>query len=148
MRKILAILLTVVALGLCRYGSSFAGRDSLVGDVAPTESILLAKKLKGAPDDFIGKQIRLQCGFYEISSNVKAMSAPIYYDVGLSIYVRTSDHELTGIIFMNVSVIKQKSDIVYSLDRYEPITIYAKVLASNYPTGIWIRVYDIKKGWK
>jgi hypothetical protein len=119
----------------------------LSGKIAPKESVLLAKKLIGVPEDFVGREIKLHCAFYEISSGVKAMSAPIYYDIGLTIYVRTSENELIGIVFTNVSVIKQKADIVYSLERYEPITIYARVIGCNYATGIWIRVHNIQKGW-
>ena len=104
----------------------------------------LTKKLKASPDDFVGKDIVLQCLFIELSTlwlNHRVYFPSTEY---LGFYIWGPDKSI--ILQMNF-VKKKKGEILYDLKGGDEITIYGKVRSSSngFP---WIEVYEIKKGWK
>ncbi|MGZ6207741.1 MAG: hypothetical protein ACXWMS_09310 [Syntrophales bacterium] len=104
----------------------------------------LAKKLNASPDDFVGKDIVLQCLFIQLST--MWLNSRVYFPSTeyLGFYIWGPDQ--TTILQWNF-VKKKKGKILYDLKGGDRITIYGKVTSSTdgFP---WIEVYEIKKGWK
>lgn len=115
---------------------------------------ILFKKLKASPDDFVGKDIVMQCRFYGLKS---AFLDKTYYSspshpgrtyFPSAEYLGFENWAPKDDIFLNFLFIKKgKGEILYELNRWDRITIRGKVTSSA-TVEAWIEVYEIKKGWK
>jgi len=116
---------------------------------------ILFKKLMASTDDFVGKNITLECLFWNLDSHFlngggARYSPPagerIYFSstqyLGFTIWSATKKAFL-----MHLFIKKAKGEILYELNENDRITIRGKV-TSSYNGAPWIEVYEIKKGWE
>ena len=114
------------------------------------ELLVLARKLKASPNDFVGQQIKLHCKFGGFENKfLDETSGPKFlstYDIG---FIAQSGKEINEPIFTHLFISKKeaKEQGVYHLGTNDLITVYGMVnsASNNEP---WIEVYVVKKGWE
>ena len=114
------------------------------------ELLVLARKLKASPNDFVGQQIKLHCRFggfdnrfLDDTTGPKFLSS---YYVG---FIAQSGKEINEPLFDHLFISKKeaKEEGVYRLGVNDLITVYGLV-NSAYNKEPWIEVYVVKKGWE
>ena len=114
------------------------------------EFLVLARKLKTSPNDFVGQQIKLYCRFGSFENKfLNDPNGPKFlstYYVGL---ITQSGKEINEPVFDHLFISKKeaKEQGVYRLGLNDLITVYGMV-NSVYKNEPWIEVYVIKKGWE
>jgi cell division septum initiation protein DivIVA len=114
------------------------------------EFVVLARKLKTSPNDFVGQQIKLHCRFGGFESKfLNDPSGPKFlstYYVGL---ITQSGKEINEPLFDHLFISKKeaKEQGVYHLGLNDLITVYGMV-RSAYKNEPWIEVYVVKRGWE
>ena len=114
------------------------------------EFVVLARKLKTSPNDFVGQQIKLHCRFGGFENKfLNDKNAPKFlstYYIGL---IAQSGKEMNEPLFDHLFMSKKeaKEQGVYHLGVNDLITVYGMV-NSAYKNEPWIEVYVIKKGWE
>jgi hypothetical protein len=114
------------------------------------EILVLARKLKASPNDFVGQQIKLHCRFGGFENKfLDDKNGPKFlstYYVGL---IAQSGKEIDEPLFDHLFISKKeaKEQSVYRLGVNDLITVYG-IVNSAYNKEPWIEVYVIKKGWE
>jgi hypothetical protein len=114
------------------------------------ELLVLARKLKASPNDFVGQQIKLHCRFGGFENKfLNDTNGPKFlstYYVGL---IAQSGKEIEEPLFDHLFISKKeaKEQGVYHLGVNDLITVYGMV-NSAYNKEPWIEVYVVKKGWE
>ncbi len=114
------------------------------------ELLVLARKLKATPNDFVGQQIKLHCRFGGFENKfLNDKNGPKFlstYYVGL---IAQSGKEINEPLFDHLFISKKeaKEQGVYHLGVNDLITVYG-IVNSAYNKEPWIEVYVIKRGWE
>jgi len=114
------------------------------------EFLVLARKLKTSPNDFVGQQIKLHCRFGGFENKfLNDPNGPKFlstYYVGL---ITQSGKEINEPLFDHLFISKKeaKEQGVYRLGLNDLITVYGMV-NSAYKNEPWIEVYVVKRGWE
>jgi len=114
------------------------------------ELLVLARKLKASPNDFVGQQIKLHCRFGGFENKfLNDKNGPKFlssYYVGL---IAQSGKEITEPLFYHLFISKKeaKEQGAYHLGMNDLITVYG-IVNSAYKNEPWIEVYVVKKGWE
>ncbi len=114
------------------------------------ELLVLARKLKASPNDFVGQQIKLHCKFGGFENKfLDQRDGPKFlstYDVG---FIAQSGKEINEPIFTHLFISKKeaKEQGAYHLGVNDLITVYGMV-RSAYKNEPWIEVYVVKRGWE
>jgi hypothetical protein len=114
------------------------------------EFLVLARKLKTSPNDFVGQQIKLHCRFGGFENKfLNDTNGPKFlstYYIGL---ITQSGKEINEPLFDHLFISKKeaKEQGVYRLGLNDLITVYGMV-NSAYKNEPWIEVYVVKKGWE
>jgi cell division protein FtsL len=114
------------------------------------ELLVLARKLKASPNDFVGQQIKLHCRFGGFENKfLNDPNGPKFlstYYVGL---ITQSGKEINEPVFDHLFISKKeaKEQGAYHLSVNDLITVYGMV-NSAYKNEPWIEVYVVKKGWE
>jgi hypothetical protein len=114
------------------------------------ELLVLARKLKASPNDFVGQQIKLHCRFGGfVNKFLNDTNGPKFvstYYVGL---IAQSGKEIKEPLFDHLFIRKKeaKEQGVYRLGTNDLITIYG-IVNSAYNKEPWIEVYVVKRGWE
>jgi hypothetical protein len=114
------------------------------------ELLVLARKLKASPNDFVGQQIKLHCRFGGFENKfLNDPNGPKFlstYYVGL---ITQSGKEINEPLFDHLFISKKeaKEQGAYHLSVNDLITVYGMV-NSAYKNEPWIEVYVVKKGWE
>jgi hypothetical protein len=114
------------------------------------EFLVLARKLKTSPNDFVGQQIKLHCRFGGFENKfLNDPNGPKFlstYYVGL---IAQSGKEINEPVFDRLFISKKeaKEQGVYRLGLNDLITVYGMV-NSAYKNEPWIEVYVVKRGWE
>jgi hypothetical protein len=114
------------------------------------EFLVLARKLKTSPNDFVGQQIKLHCRFGGFENKfLNDPNGPKFlstYYVGL---ITQSGKEINEPVFDHLFISKKeaKEQGVYRLGLNDLITVYGMV-NSAYKNEPWIEVYVVKRGWE
>ncbi len=112
------------------------------------ELLVLARKLKASPNDFVGQQIKLHCRFGVFENKfLDETDGPKFlstYDIG---FIAQSGKEINEPIFTHLFISKKegKEQGVYHLSTNDLITVYGMV-RSAYKNEPWIEVYVVKRG--
>jgi hypothetical protein len=114
------------------------------------ELLVLARKLKASPNDFLGQQIKLHCRFGGFENKfLNDTNGPKFlstYYVGLIVQSGKEINEpLFDHLFISKKVAKEQG--VYRLGLNDFITVYG-IVNSPYKNEPWIEVYVIKRGWE
>ena len=114
------------------------------------EFLVLARKLKASPNDFVGQQIKLHCRFGGFENKfLDETNGPKFfstYDIG---FIAQSGKEINEPVFDHLFISKKeaKEQGVYRLGLNDLITVYGMV-NSAYKNEPWIEVYVVKRGWE
>jgi hypothetical protein len=114
------------------------------------ELLVLARKLKASPNDFVGQQIKLHCRFGGFENKfLDQADGPKFlstYDIG---FIAQSGKEIEEPIFTHFFISKKeaKEQGAYRLGLNDLITVYG-IVNSAYNKEPWIEVYVVKKGWE
>ena len=114
------------------------------------EILVLARKLKASPNDFVGQQIKLHCRFGGFENKfLNDTNGPKFlstYYVGL---IAQSGKEIEEPLFDHLFISKKeaKEQGAYHLGVNDLITVYG-IVNSAYNKEPWIEVYVVKKGWE
>jgi len=114
------------------------------------ELLVLARRLKASPNDFVGQQIKLHCRFGGFENKfLNDTNGPKFlsnYYVG---FIAQSGKEIEEPLFDHLFISKKeaKEQGVYHLGVNDLITVYGMV-NSAYNKEPWIEVYVVKKGWE
>jgi len=114
------------------------------------ELLVLARKMKASPNDFLGQQIKLHCRFGGFENKfLNDTNGPKFlstYYVGLIVQ---SGKEINEPLFDHLFISKKEAKElgVYHLGVNDLITIYG-IVNSAYNQEPWIEVYVVKKGWE
>jgi outer membrane murein-binding lipoprotein Lpp len=114
------------------------------------ELLVLARKLKATPNDFVGQQIKFHCRFGGFENKfLNDTNGPKFlstYYIGLIIQ---SGKEINEPLFDHLFISKKeaKEQGVYRLGVNDLITVYG-IVNSAYKNEPWIEVYVIKRGWE
>jgi hypothetical protein len=114
------------------------------------EFLVLARKLKTSPNDFVGQQIKLHCRFGGFENKfLNDTNGPKFlstYYVGL---IAQSGKEIDEPLFDHLFISKKeaKEQGTYHLGVNDLITVYGMV-NSAYNKEPWIEVYVVRKGWE
>jgi hypothetical protein len=114
------------------------------------ELLVLAKKLKASPNDFLGQQIKLHCRFGGFENKfLNDTNGPKFlstYYVGL---IAQSGKEIEEPLFDHLFISKKeaKEQGAYHLGVNDLITVYG-IVNSAYNNEPWIEVYVVKRGWE
>ncbi len=114
------------------------------------ELLVLARKLKASPNDFVGQQIKLHCRFGGFENKfLNDTNGPKFlstYYIGL---ITQSGKEINEPLFDHLFISKKeaKEQGVYRLGINDLITVYG-IVNSAYNKEPWIEVYVVKKGWE
>ncbi len=112
------------------------------------ELLVLARKLKASPNDFVGQQIKLHCRFGGFENKfLDETDGPKFlstYDIG---FIAQSGKEINEPILTHLFISKKegKEQGVYHLSTNDLITVYGMV-RSAYKNEPWIEVYVVKRG--
>jgi hypothetical protein len=114
------------------------------------ELLVLARRLKASPKDFVGQQIKLHCRFGGFENKfLNDTNGPKFlstYYVGL---IAQSGREIEEPLFDHLFISKKeaKEQGAYHLGVNDLITVYG-IVNSVYNKEPWIEVYVVKKGWE
>jgi hypothetical protein len=114
------------------------------------ELLVLARKLKASPNDFVGQQIKLHCRFGGFENKfLNDTNGPKFlstYYVGL---IAQSGKEINEPLFDHLFISKKeaKEQGAYHLGVNDLITVYG-IVNSAYNNEPWIEVYVVKRGWE
>jgi hypothetical protein len=114
------------------------------------ELLVLARKLKASPNDFLGQQIKLHCRFGGFENKfLNDTNGPKFlstYYVGL---IAQSGKEIEEPLFDHLFISKKeaKEQGAYHLGVNDLITVYG-IVNSAYNNEPWIEVYVVKRGWE
>jgi hypothetical protein len=114
------------------------------------ELLVLARKLKASPNDFVGQQIKLHCRFGGFENKfLNDTNGPKFlstYYVGL---IAQSGKEIEEPLFDHLFISKKeaKEQGAYHLGVNDLITVYG-IVNSAYNNEPWIEVYVVKRGWE
>jgi len=114
------------------------------------EILVLARKLKASPNDFLGQQIKLHCRFGGFENKfLNDPNGPKFlstYYIGL---ITQSGKEINEPLFDHLFISKKEANEqgVYRLGVNDLITVYG-IVNSAYNKVPWIEVYVVKKGWE
>jgi hypothetical protein len=114
------------------------------------EFLVLARRLKGSPNDFVGQQIKLHCRFGGFENKfLNDKNGPKFlstYYIGL---IAQSGKEIEEPLFDHLFISKKeaKEQGVYRLGVNDLITVYG-IVNSAYNKEPWIEVYVVKRGWE
>ena len=114
------------------------------------ELLVLARKLKASPNDFVGQQIKLHCRFGGFENKfLDQADGPKFlstYDIG---FIAQSGKEINEPIFTHLFISKKeaKEQGAYHLGTNDLITVYG-IVNSAYNKEPWIEVYVVKRGWE
>ncbi len=114
------------------------------------ELLVLARKLKASPNDFVGQQIKLHCRFGGFENKfLNDTNGPKFlstYYVGL---IAQSGKEINEPLFDHLFISKKeaKEQGAYRLGVNDLITVYG-IVNSAYNKEPWIEVYVVKRGWE
>ncbi len=114
------------------------------------ELLVLARKLKASPNDFVGQQIKLHCRFGGFENKfLSDTNGPKFlstYYVGL---IAQSGKEIEEPLFDHLFISKKeaKEQGAYHLGVNDLITVYG-IVNSAYNKEPWIEVYVVKRGWE
>jgi hypothetical protein len=114
------------------------------------ELLVLARKLKASPNDFVGQQIKLHCRFGGFENKfLNDTNGPKFlstYYVGL---IAQSGKEIEEPLFDHLFISKKeaKEQGAYHLGVNDLITVYG-IVNSAYKNEPWIEVYVVKRGWE
>jgi hypothetical protein len=114
------------------------------------EFLVLARKLKASPNDFVGQQIKLHCRFGGFENKfLNDTNGPKFlstYYVGL---IAQSGKEIEEPLFDHLFISKKeaKEQGAYHLGVNDLITVYG-IVNSAYKNEPWIEVYVVKRGWE
>jgi hypothetical protein len=114
------------------------------------ELLVLARKLKASPNDFVGQQIKLHCRFGGFENKfLNDTNGPKFlstYYVGL---IAQSGKEIEEPLFDHLFISKKeaKEQGAYHLGVNDLITVYG-IVNSAYNKEPWIEVYVVKRGWE
>jgi hypothetical protein len=114
------------------------------------ELLVLARKLKASPNDFVGQQIKLHCRFGGFENRfLDQADGPKFlstYDIG---FIAQSGKEIEEPIFTHFFISKKeaKEQGAYHLGVNDLITVYG-IVNSAYNKEPWIEVYVVKRGWE
>ena len=114
------------------------------------ELLVLARKLKASPNDFVGQQIKLHCRFGGFENKfLNDTNGPKFlstYYVGL---IAQSGKEIDEPLFDHLFISKKeaKEQGAYHLSVNDLITVYG-IVNSAYNKEPWIEVYVVKRGWE
>jgi hypothetical protein len=114
------------------------------------ELLVLARKLKASPNDFVGQQIKLHCRFggfeNKFLNDKKGPKFLSTYYVGL---IAQSGKEIEEPLFDHLFISKKEAreQGAYRLGVNDLITVYG-IVNSAYNKEPWIEVYVVKRGWE
>jgi hypothetical protein len=114
------------------------------------ELLVLARKLKASPNDFVGQQIKLHCRFGGFENKfLNDTNGPKFlstYYVGL---IAQSGKEINEPLFDHLFISKKeaKEQGAYHLGVNDLVTVYG-IVNSAYNREPWIEVYVVKRGWE
>jgi outer membrane murein-binding lipoprotein Lpp len=114
------------------------------------ELLVLARRLKATPNDFVGQQIKLHCRFggfeNKFLNDTNGPKFPSTYYVGL---IAQSGKEINEPLFDHLFISKKeaKEQGVYHLGVNDLVTVYG-IVNSAYNREPWIEVYVVKRGWE
>ncbi len=114
------------------------------------ELLVLARKLKATPNDFVGQQIKLHCRFGGFENKfLNDTNGPKFlstYYIGL---ITQSGKEIDEPLFDHLFISKKeaKEQGVYRLGVNDFITVYG-IVNSAYKNEPWIEVYVVKREWE
>jgi len=114
------------------------------------ELLVLARKLKASPNDFVGQQIKLHCRFGGFSNKfLDVTNGPKFLSTYYVGFIAQSGREINEPLFDHLFISKKeaKEEGVYHLSVNDLITVYG-MINSAFNKEPWIEVYVIKKGWE
>jgi hypothetical protein len=114
------------------------------------EFLVLARKLKTSPNDFVGQQIKLHCRFGGFENKfLSKTDGPRFLSTYYAGFIAQSGKEINEPLFDHLFISKKeaKEQGVYRLGVNDLITVYGMV-NSAYKNEPWIEVYVVKKGWE
>ncbi len=112
------------------------------------EFLVLARKLKASPNDFVGQQIKLNCRFGGFDNKfLNDTNGPKFLSTYYIGFIAQSGKEINEPIFTHLFISKKegKEQGVYHLSTNDLITVYGMV-RSAYKNEPWIEVYVVKRG--
>ena len=114
------------------------------------ELLVLARKLKASPNDFVGQQIKLHCRFGGFENKfLNDTNGPKFLSTYYVGFITQSGKEIGEPIFTHLFISKKEAKEygVYRLGLNDLITVYG-IVNSAYNKEPWIEVYVVKKGWE
>jgi hypothetical protein len=114
------------------------------------ELLVLARKLKASPNDFVGQQIKLHCRFGGFENKfLNDTNGPKFLSTYYIGFIAQSGKEIEEPLFDHLFISKKeaKEQGVYRLGVNDLITVYGMV-NSTYSKEPWIEVYVVKRGWE
>jgi hypothetical protein len=114
------------------------------------ELLVLARKLKTSPNDFVGQQIKLHCRFGGFENKfLNDTNGPKFLSTYYIGFITQSGKEIEEPLFDHLFISKKeaKEQGVYRLGLNDLITVYGMV-NSTYNKEPWIEVYVVKRGWE
>jgi hypothetical protein len=114
------------------------------------ELLVLARKLKASPNDFVGQQIKLNCRFGGFDNKfLDETNGPKFLSTYYIGFIAQSGKEIDEPIFTHLFISKKEAKEygVYRLGLNDLITVYG-IVNSAYNKEPWIEVYVVKRGWE
>ena len=114
------------------------------------ELLVLARKLKASPNDFVGQQIKLHCKFGGFENKfLNDTNGPKFLSTYYIGFIAQSGKEINEPLFDHLFISKKeaKEQGVYHLGVNDLITVYG-IVRSAYKSEPWIEVYAVKRGWE
>jgi hypothetical protein len=114
------------------------------------EILVLSRKLKASPNDFVGQQIKLHCRFGGFENKfLNDKNGPKFLSTYYIGFVAQSGKEIDEPIFTHLFINKKeaKEQGAYHLGVNDLITVYG-IVNSTYNKEPWIEVYVVKRGWE
>ena len=114
------------------------------------ELLVLARKLKASPSDFVGQQIKLHCRFGGFENKfLSKTDGPRFLSTYYAGFIAQSGKEIEEPLFDHLFISKKeaKEQGVYHLGVNDLITVYG-IVRSAYKNEPWIEVYVVKRGWE
>ncbi len=114
------------------------------------ELLVLAKKLKASPSEFVGQQIKLHCRFGGFENKfLNDTNGPKFLSTYYVGFIAQSGKEIDEPVFDHLFMSKKEAreEGAYRLGFNDLITIYG-IVNSAYNNEPWIEVYVVKKGWE
>jgi hypothetical protein len=112
--------------------------------------LVLARKLKSSPNDFVGQQVKLHCRFGGFENKfLNDTNGPKFLSTYYVGFIAQSGREINEPLFDHLFISKKeaKEQGAYHLGVNDLITVYG-IVNSPYKNEPWIEVYVIKRGWE